>query len=77
MGTGYTERKTIFNAKNTDNQTMYDGCDKTRTGYVQFTQGLTYQINKHWQINQSTFIQKEFATQRTNVGVRLGVGFTF
>jgi outer membrane protein W len=50
--------------------------NNSRSFALKFTQGLTWQINKNWQFNQSIFIQREMMDRRTNVGLQLGIGYT-
>lgn len=49
---------------------------KESTGFIQFAQGLTYQLNNKLQINEVMFYQYETGPGRQNVGLRLGVAYT-
>jgi hypothetical protein len=50
--------------------------DNQRTLAVKFTQGITWQINKNWQLNQTIYYQRELAGHKNNIGLQLGVGYT-
>lgn len=50
--------------------------DHQRTLAVKFTQGVTWQINKNWQLNQSIYFQRELAGHKNNIGLQLGIGYT-
>lgn len=43
---------------------------------LQFTQGLTYQINKHWQINQSINLNTS-SKNGTTASFMFGIGYSF
>jgi outer membrane protein W len=45
------------------------------TAFTQFTQGLTWQLNKKWQLNQSLNLQHELVNDRTNLDFRIGIAY--
>lgn len=43
--------------------------------FLQFTQGVTWQLNNKWQLNQSLNLQREFNNDRTNLDFRIGIAY--
>jgi outer membrane protein W len=45
------------------------------TMFTQFTQGVTWQLNKKWQLNESINLQREFKNDRNNLDFRIGIAY--
>lgn len=57
----------------------YDGATTsytTNNSSIFFTQGLTYQINNNWQLNQSLVV-KSYGQNGISTGLMFGVGYSF
>lgn len=60
-----------------DNETTANGYSRTSSYGVSFltiSQGVTWQVNDKWQLNQS--FQYIFNHNRSNLGMNLGIGYT-
>lgn len=45
-------------------------------GFASFTQGVTWQLNKKWQINQSLSVIRNFKGESPTLDFRIGVGYS-
>ena len=73
FGVGVTVARDQYRIKH------YDGATTsytTNNSSVFFTQGLTYQINKNWQLNQSLVV-KSYGQNGISTGLMFGVGYSF
>jgi|GEM_PF-2597660 Outer membrane protein W len=79
VGGGRTVRHSHYGTEVTDNTgnilRTFGHTQANTSMFLQFTQGLTWQLNNKWQLNQSISLQREFNTDRTNLDFRIGIAY--